>query len=189
MNFAITKKNIFIWLILIYIIPIILSVVMLSQGDEKNAVLMAIIIGIVWLIAIIITFLMLNEVKNNPYPFSYLVDYETLIRYMREEEKFSFDNNLEAGFHYYLYRGDKKVEIQSWHYIFSNFDSEKIKGNVYYWNKEEFDSLESLIENRIDKFNDYTLIELIDSDNAMLNEYKKNHKDLDINKYMKNLNK
>lgn len=187
MNIAITKKNIFVWLILTYIVPIILSIVMLSQWDEKNAILMTIIICIIWLIALVITFFIIREVRNNPYPFSYLVDYETLVKYMREEEKFSFDNSLEAGFHYYLYYDNEKIEIQSWHYIFSSFDSEKNKGNIYYWDKEEFDSLESLIENKIKKFSGYILIELIDSDNAMLNDFRNNHKELDVNKYIEQL--
>ena len=184
MDNSITKKNIFGWLVLIYIVPIILTIVMISQWDESNSTIMAIIIGIVWLIAIVITFFTVRSVKNNPFPLSYLVDYDTLIKYMQEEEKFSLDNNLEAGFHYYLYHDNDKTEIQSWHYIFSNFDSEKAKGNVYYWNKEEFNSLESLIENKLKNFNNgnYIKIELIDSNNAMLDEYKKNHPDLDVSK-------
>ena len=187
MNVAIGKKDLLGWLILVYIGPIILSIVMISQWDEKKAVLMTIIIGIIWLIAIIITIFSIREAKNNPYPSLYLVDYDTLIDYMKDEEKYSFDNELEAGFHYYIYNDNKKIEVQSWHFIFSRFDSEKSKGNIYYWNKEEFDSLESLIANRIKNFDGYILIELIDCDNMVLNEFRKNHKELDVKKYIEEL--
>lgn len=187
MKLGITKNDIFIWLILTYFFPILSTILMIFQWDENNQIFMIVFICIVWLIALVLTFFMVREVKNNPYPLSYLVDYETLIKYMKEEEKFSFDNSLEAGFHYYLYYNKEKIEIQSWHYIFSSFDSEKSKGNIYYWGKEKFDSLESLIENKIKNFSGYMLIELIGSDNAMLNDFRNNHKELDVNKYIEQL--
>lgn len=182
MDISINKKNLAMWLCLVFVAPIILTVVMLFQQDENGGVVMGIIIGVVWLIAVGIACYMIKEAKGNPYPFSYLVDYETLIKYMKEEEKLSLENSLEAGFHYYFYRGNEKNEVQSWHYTFS--DSEKDKGNVYYWNKEEFGSLDDLINNKIAKFDDYVLIELIDSNNSVLDDFKKNHQELDIVKFI-----
>ena len=189
MNNVKNKKDLFIWLILIYIIPIILSIVMFLDWDAKNGLLMGIILGVIWLLAIIGSYFLLKSNHKNPYPFSYLLDYDTLIKYMQEEEKTSFDNKLEAGFHYYLYDNNEKVEVQSWHYTFSNSAEEKAKGNIYYWNKEEFNSLNSLIETHLKKFDNYVLIELADFDSVMLNEYKKNHPELDVAKYIENLNK
>ena len=186
-SIPISKKDSYIWLALIYIVPIIISVVMILQWDNNNALIMGIVLFIVWLIAIIISVLILKEVKKNPYPFSYLVDYDTLIKYMREEENFSIENNLESGFHYYLYLNNEKVEVQSWYFSFSKIEEEAAKGSVYYWNKEEFNSLDSLIENKLGRFDNYVLIELIYSDNVMLNEYKKSHPELDIEKYIEEL--
>lgn len=185
---GITKKDLFIWLIMIFFVPIILTIVMILQWDPENAIVMSCIIGVVWLIAIIITYFVLKEVKNNPYPFSYLIDYDTLINYMQEEEQFCFDNKLEASFHFYLYQGKEKIEVQSWHYSSSNFETERSKGNIYYWNKEEFYSLDSLIDNKIKKFDGYVLVELIDCDNVKLNEFKNNHKELDVAAYIEKLN-
>lgn len=183
-----TNKTLIIFLALIYVIPIFLSIVILSQFDANNSGIMLTIIGIVWIIAFILTYFLIKEFKNNPYPLSYLVDYETLITYMKEEEKFSYDNNLEAGFHYYLYQNGQKVEIEAWHYIFANNEIDKAKGNIYYYNNEEFNSMESLIENRIRYFEGYILIELVDTDNTMLNNYKKAHPELDVVKHIESLN-
>ena len=186
MKLGLTKKSLLLFLIFIYIVPIIISIVMLFQWNANNGILMFSVIGIIWIFAIVISYFCIKEVKNNPYPFSYLLDYDTLIKYMNEEEKFSFDNQLEAGFHYYLYQNEKKIEVQAWHYIFSDIEEEKNKGNRYYWDNEEFSSLDSLIENKIKKFDGYILVELIDSDNVMLNDFKKNHKELDVAKYIEN---
>lgn len=126
--------------------------------------------------------------RKKSFPFSYLLDYETLIQYMKEEDKFNCDNKLEAGFHYYFYQNDKKIEAQAWYYTFSSSKTEKDKGIIYYWNNEEFHSLDSLIENKIEKFDGYVLIELIDGDSTLLNEFRENHKELDVAMYIKNLN-
>ncbi len=149
---------------------------------------MGIVLGIIWLIAIVISCVVLIYNKKNPYPFFYLVDYETLIQYMKKEEEFAFTNQLEAGFHYYLYQNNNKIEIQAWYNVFSKFESEKIKGNIYYWDKEEFDSLNNLIESHIKPFDGYILIELIDADDVMLNKFKENHKELDVVSYVEKLN-
>ncbi len=188
MKIAITKKSLIPLLVLIFASPIIISIVMIFQWNPENGILMGVIIGIIWAFAFFTSYICIKEVKNNPYPFSYLLDYETLIKYMKEEEKFSFDNKLEGGFHYYLYQNNEKIEVQAWYYTFSSIESEKEKGNIYYWNKEEFNSLDSLIENKIKRFDGYILIELIDSDNKMLNDFKETHKELDVVKYIENLN-
>ena len=180
------KKIIITWMVLIFFVPIILTIVMALQWETNNSIIMLIIIGIIWLIAIAIAISILKGKKQNPYPSYYLVDYNTLIKYMREEEQFSFDNNLEASFHYYLYQDKEKIEVQSWHYIASRFEDEKKKGNIYYWNKEEYSSLDNLINSKIKRTDDIILIELIDSSSTILDEYKNNHKELDVVSYIEN---
>jgi len=189
MNVYITKKNVVKWVVCVDIVPTVITMVMILQWNSNNTTLMTIIVGIIWLIAIIVNVLLFKEASGNPYPLSYLVDYDTLIRYMKEEEKVSLDNSLEAGFHYYLYSNNEKNEVQAWYHTFSNDESEKAKGNIYYWNKEEFNSLENLVENKIQRYEGHILIELIDSDNVMLNEYRSSHPELNVVNYIENLPK
>lgn len=179
-----SKNNMYFDIIISFIVPIMLTIIMLFQYDSKNALIMISTLCIIWLIAFIITYFIIKGYKNNPYPFSYLVDYDTLIKYMKEEENYCMEDKLVAGFHYYIYLTNEKIEVQAWHYSFSNIASEKSKGDIFYWNKEEFNSLESLIKNKIKQYDGHVLIELIDSDNKMLNEYKNNHEELDVKAYI-----
>ena len=120
MDVQIHKKNLKLWLLLIFFCPIILTIVMILQWDKDNSILMSIIIGVIWLLAIIIATNSIKEAKNNPYPFFYLVDYNTLLKYMKSDDEFSFQHNLEASFHFYLYKNSQKIEIQSWHFTDNN---------------------------------------------------------------------
>ena len=181
------KEDMIIGIIITFIVPIILTIVMVLQWDKNNAVIMGIVIAIIWLIAFLITYFVVKSAKKNPYPFSYLVDYDTLINYMSAEDKFSKENNLEAGFHFYMYQKNERVELCSWYYSFSSIESERVKGNIYYYNKEEYTSLEDLINTKIPRFSDYILIELIEADNVTLNKYKEEHKELDVKSYIENM--
>ena len=189
MKIRFTKDGLIAWFAIVYLPTIFLTFLMISQWEENGHILGIYIIGGFWLLDIIVTIYTLIDQKSDPHPFAYLVDYETLIKYMREEDKFCIENKLEAGFHYYLYNKNRKTEIEAWYYTFSRFDSEKSKGDIYYYKKEEFYSLEDLIKNKIKKFDGYVLIELIDSDNVMLNDFRKKHKELNVKKYIKELKK
>ncbi|MEE3342889.1 MAG: hypothetical protein VZS44_02240 [Bacilli bacterium] len=178
------------WLIATFIVPIFITIIMLLQWDEKSATVMGIIIAIIWVIAIAIAISIIKddkkEKKEDPYPFKYVVDYDTLINYMKKEDEFSTINKLEASFHFYLYLNKEKNEIQSWHFTESNDTKEQAKGITYYWNKEEYATIDKLIEQKLKNINYPILIELIDSDNELLNNYKKNHPEIDIAKYIEN---
>lgn len=180
MDVKIHKKNLKLWLLLIFFCPIILTIVMILQWDKDNLIFMSIIIGVIWLLAIIIATNSIKEAKNNPYPFFYLVDYNTLLKYMKSDDEFSFQHNLEASFHFYLYKNSQKIEIQSWHFTDNN------QKNIYYYNKEEFNNLDDLVNQRLKGLNSPILIELIDGDNVMLNNYKKEHPELNIIDYIEN---
>lgn len=180
MDVQIHKRNLKLWLLLIFFCPIILTIVMILQRDKDNSILMSIIIGVIWLLAIIIATNSIKEAKNNPYPFFYLVDYNTLLKYMKSDDEFSFQHNLEASFHFYLYKNSQKIEIQSWHFTDNN------QKNIYYYNKEEFNNLDDLVNQRLKGLNSPILIELIDGDNVMLNNYKKEHPELNIIDYIEN---
>ena len=142
---------------------------------------------IVLLISIIISIIVLFNKNTNKYPFHYVVDYDILIDYLKQEEQFSKENNLEAGFHFYFYQGKEKHEVMAWHFGASQFESERKKGSIYYWDEKQYSSLESLIKDKIKWFDNYVLIELIDSDSSMLNEYRKQHKDLNAWLYLEHL--
>lgn len=177
-----SKKDLFIWLGMIYFCPAIITFAAFMNKDfDKISI---IIITITWLLCTLLAIYFIIDYRK-PYKFFYLLDYETFINYMKEEEKFCVDNNLEAGFHYYLYQNNIRVEVQAWYHGFSNINEEQQKGTIYYWNKEECNvPLENFIESKINKNNNLILIELIDSDSITLNKFKDSHKELDIGKYI-----
>ena len=122
------------------------------------------------------------EAKKNPYPFTYLVPYDVLLKYMEVEEQSAFQYDAEISFHYYLYQNGQKNEILSWHYASSADVNEKIKGNVVYFNQEEYDTYEAFLS-KIDKTK-LICIELIDVNSAFLQEFKKSHPELDVAGYI-----
>lgn len=124
-----SKKGLFIWLAMIYFCPAIITfVAFMNKEVDKVSI---IIITIFWLLCTLLAIYFIIDFRK-PYKFFYLLDYETFINYMKEEEKFCIDNKLEAGFHYYLYQNNIKIEVQAWYYVFSNINEEQQKGTIYY---------------------------------------------------------
>ncbi|MCR4581122.1 MAG: hypothetical protein K5666_01240 [Bacilli bacterium] len=190
MKKKIKKDNVLALILAILFVPVVLTIVLILDWDPNNAVIMCSIIGVIWLFAILIIVFELIAAKKhpNPYPLFYLIYYDDLIKYLRGEELFSLDNKLEAGFHLYIYQGIEKNELQAWYFTNSNFEDERVKGNKYYFNKEEFDSLDALINNKIPYFDGAILIEICDLGSVSLDEYKKSHPELNVEEYIEKLN-
>lgn len=174
----------------LFFIPILLTILYFVQWHKENgqAIIISIIL-ITWILAIVLSVIATIKFTKDPYPFHYLVDYDTLINYLKDEEIFSFENKLEASFHLYLYQEKQRHEIQSWHHNFSTFEDEKTKGHIIYYNGEEISNLDEFIANKLPRYEGYLLIELIDCDSVKLNEYKANHPELDVVAYIENYNK
>lgn len=111
----------------------------------------------------------------------YIVDEETLKKYLDDELNFSLENKLEASSNLYIYLNGEKHHIQVWNHAESEFDKEK--GLVFYYDSEEYKSLEELYNSKLNNLPNYFKIELIDMDNNFLNEYKKNHPELKVEDY------
>lgn len=110
--------------------------------------------------------------------FIYIVDIDTLEKYLKRELEFSLKNDLEASADLNLYVNAKKHHIQIWNYTASKFESEREKGLIFYYDEEEFRTLEDLMSQKLDNLPDYFKIELILGDDAGLNEYKRSHPEL-----------
>ena len=183
------KSELKFWYGLFYFVPVFLSIVYFLQWhNEPGQILLISIIVLFWILATIASVKVTMDAIKNPYPFHYLVDYDTLVSYFRDEEKFSIDNKLEAGFNVYLYLGEERVEIQSWHHSFSSFKEEIEKGDVIYYNNEAIKSFDDFLNNKLSKFEGHILIELRLHDNLQLNEYRKNHPELDVKSFIDNFN-
>ena len=121
--------------------------------------------------------------------FLYVVDINTLVEYINEELKFSLENNLEASAHCNIYYNGEKHEIQVWNHAASNFKTEQEKGLIVYYDDLEFKSVNDLMENamianiKLKEINEFFKIELIDTDSVFLNDYKKNHPELNVENY------
>jgi hypothetical protein len=108
----------------------------------------------------------------------YVVDEETLRRHLEQNLKFSLDNNLEASANLNIYINNEKHHIQIWNFSASNFKDEKVKGLIVYYDDLEFKTIDDLMKEKLNNLPKYFKIELIDSDDTFLNEYKKNHPEL-----------
>ena len=108
----------------------------------------------------------------------YVVDEETLKKYLESELNFSLENNLEASANFNIYFNGEKHHIQIWNYAASEFEDEKAKGLIIYCDEGEYKTLEELYGVELNNLPDFFKIELIDMDNTFLNEYKKAHPEL-----------
>ena len=115
--------------------------------------------------------------------FYYVVDEQTLKKFLENEMNFSLDNNLEASANFNIFINGEKHQIQIWNFSASNFKDEQEKGIVIYYDKEEFKTLEELYNSKFMNLPEYFKIELIYSDDVFLNEYKKSHPELKVEDY------
>lgn len=113
----------------------------------------------------------------------YVIDMDTLQKYLQEELDFSLSNNLEASADLNLYVNGEKHHIQIWNYAASSFKSEKVKGLVIYYDKDEYRTLEELYRNKLNNIPKYFKIEVPNFDNQKLEKYKEEHPELKIEDY------
>ena len=113
----------------------------------------------------------------------YVVDEKTLKEFLEKELKFTLENNLEASANLNIYLNNEKHHIQIWNHAASSFDDEKAKGLIVYYDDEELKTLEELYNLKLNNLPEYFKIELIDTDDDSLNEYKKNHPELNVENY------
>ena len=113
--------------------------------------------------------------------FYYVVDSGTLREYLEQELKFTLDNRLEACAHFNIFLNNEKHEVQIWNYAASQWEEEK--GLVIYFDDAELSSIDELFEMKLNNLPQYFKIELIDSDNVFLNNYKSNHPELNEEDY------
>ena len=115
--------------------------------------------------------------------FFYVVDKDALKKYLEEELKFSLENKLEASANLYIYLNGEKHHIQIWNHAESNFEEEKEKGLIVYYDEDELKTIEELFSSKLNNLPEYFKIELIDMDNEFLNSYKKSHPELNVDNY------
>ena len=78
---------------------------------------------------------------------------------------------------------NEKHHIQIWNHAESSFKEEQEKGLIIYYDDEEYKTLEELYNSKLNNLPEYFKIELIDTDDTYLNDYKKNHPELKIEDY------
>ena len=183
MYIYVSRKNKWKLIILIFLVPLIITLLTMPQWDNWNKQAFSIGILAVWVLPIIFSSTVIKD-KDNPYPFHYLIDYDTLLKYLQEEENFCKEYYLESGFNFYVYQDNTKIKVQAWHYEYGQTKANEEKKPIYYWNNEEMYTLEALL-NKFNIDNGYIFIKLIDADNNMLNEYKKKHPELNVVEYVK----
>lgn len=113
--------------------------------------------------------------------FFYVVDKECLLNYLTEELQFSLENNLAACANLYVYIGEHKHHVSIWNYAATNEDQDK--GVKYYYDEEEYSTIDDLYQSRLVVLPDYFKIELIDGDSVYLNEYQAVHPNLKLEDY------
>ena len=113
----------------------------------------------------------------------YVVDAETLKQHLEKELNFSLSAHLEASANLNIYLNKEKHHIQIWNYAASSLPEEQGKGLVIYYDDKEYKTLEELYQKELNNLPNYFKIELIDADDAELNDYKKAHPDLKVEDY------
>ena len=113
----------------------------------------------------------------------YVVDAAKFKEYLEKELNFSIDNSLEASANLNIYLNNEKHHIQIWNYKASSFKEEQEKGLVIYFDEEEYKTIEEFYNAKLNNLPEYFKIELIDTDDVMLNEYKKEHPELNPENY------
>ena len=115
--------------------------------------------------------------------FYYIVNEEVFKQYLEKELTFSLEHNLEASADLNIYLLGEKHHIQIWNYDASEIESERVKGLVVYYDKEEYKTLDDLYQNRLNNLPQYFKIELLVADDVFLNNYKEEHPELIIDDY------
>lgn len=121
--------------------------------------------------------------------FFYVVDINTLRDYINEDLEITLDQKLEAGAHLNIYYNGEKHEIQVWNYAASDYQDEKEKGLIVYYDKIEYKSVDELFDNaiisntKLKDIKEFFKIELIDMDSNYFKEYQKKHPELKVEDY------
>lgn len=113
----------------------------------------------------------------------YVVDEKTLKEYLEKELNFSIENRLEASANLNIYLNNEKHHIQIYNYLESSVQEDNEKGLIIYYDNDEYKTLEELYSSRLNNLPEYFKIELIDMDDAYLNDYKKTHPELKTENY------
>ncbi len=172
-------------IIFVFIVPIILTIVLLLD-KEKNPIFIAVVVC-VWIIAIIIAYSIIKGQKKDKYQFYYLIDYDTLLKYIEEEKRFTQEEGTKNGFNIVL-NGFRIFPEGDMGEIFAAYNEEEFKNKNFiidkcYWNKEEFNSIEEMLDNKIvDKTK--PILVGSDSDHIFLKTFKKEHPEYDVVKYI-----
>ena len=121
--------------------------------------------------------------KNINKGFIYIVDKETLIKFLNEQIEFAKNNNLEMIEELNIYFNDSKYLLSLYDYSYSNEENEREKGISVLFENKEYKTVNNLFENGIINgiyLRDikYFKIELIYGDNINLNKYRENHPEL-----------
>lgn len=119
----------------------------------------------------------------------YVVDIKTLNELLQKDLEFSLLNNLEVSTDLNIYYKEEKHHLQIWNHGASNFPEEKAKGLIIYYDDIEYKTIEECMNNatianiKLKDIEGYFKIELTESDSEFLNEYQKNHPELNVEDY------
>ena len=130
----------------------------------------------------------IKKINSSFNGFEYVVDVKILEEYLKNELKFSLENNIESCVNLSLfYKGEKHL-LNIWNFSASNFSDERSKGLSITFDDKEFYNIDYLINNAIVcnhqlvNLNDFFVIEL-DIDSEFLKNYKFEHPELKIEDY------
>ncbi len=117
-----------------------------------------------------------NLLKKFNEGFFYVLDMNTLYEYLRREAELSLEEKLAAVANLNIYFGSEKHNIMAWNYEAT--DEEQEKGLKFYYDDEEYATLDELYTGRLRSIEGFVKIELIETDSVFLNEYMSAHPEL-----------
>ncbi len=113
--------------------------------------------------------------------FFYVVDLNTFRTYLQREVQFSIDENLCFCTELNIYYNGEKHFME----LFNNVADEENprEGITVEYDKKEYDSIDSFINNALRYLPEFFKIELALGDDVFLNKYKLSHPELDVEEY------
>lgn len=119
----------------------------------------------------------------------YVVNAKALEGYLNSELQFSIENELEACVNCDIMFKGEKHSIVIWNFMASDIKSEKEKGISITFDKQEYDTIENLLNNavvantKLADIKEYFIINLNDIDSKFLMDFKEQHPELNVEDY------
>ncbi len=173
------------FIILYMIIPVVWTYFAVSEMNYYSTpIKILIVLFVICCTLLFYYFVFLSKHKNSEWFYYYVVDYDTLIAFMNDEEAIANENHETYGKPIgFMFNGDYH-NLNTFYNKNSNDPNEQQLGTTYSWDLDPVESLELLLKNEVFRANRYVLIKVERPDSKILDQFKNNHPEISIDDYV-----